>query len=110
MPDRVRARVAAAFAGWGIPTADAVYSAREAVPSATLIASGGVRDGIDIAKAIALGADLAGCAGPMLRAAAEGEAALSETVNVLIEQLRLAMFCTGSASAADLRTGGRIAR
>jgi isopentenyl-diphosphate delta-isomerase len=110
MPDAVRARVAAAFAGWGIPTADAVRRAREAAPSATLIASGGVRDGIDIAKAIALGADLAGCAGPMLRAAADGEDAVSATVAVLIEQLRLAMFCTGCAGIAELHTAGRIGR
>lgn len=110
MNDAVRARVAAAFAGWGIPTADAVRQARIAAPSTTLIASGGVRDGVDIAKALALGADLAGLAGPLLRAAATGEDTLMETVEVLLEELRLAMFCTGSARVRDLRTDGRIAR
>lgn len=110
MNDAVRARVAAAFAGWGIPTADAVRQARIAAPSTTLIASGGVRDGVDIAKALALGADLAGLAGPLLRAAATGEDTLRETVEVLLEELRLAMFCTGSARVRDLRTDGRIAR
>ena len=110
MGDATRARVAAAFAGWGIPTAEAVRQAREAAPKATLIASGGVRDGIDVAKALALGADLAGCAGPLLRAAASGEEALAETVDVLVEELRLAMFCSGAARVADLQSGGRIAR
>src|SRR5580693_1481724 len=57
MHDSVRARVAAAFAGWGIPTADALIGARAAVPSGVLIASGGISDGIDVAKALTLGAD-----------------------------------------------------
>ena len=110
MSDPVRARVAASFSGWGIPTADAVRQARSAAPAATLIASGGVRDGIDVAKALALGADLAGCAGPLLRAAAAGTEEIAETVHVLIEELRMAMFCTGAASVSDLRSGGRIGR
>lgn len=110
MPDAVRARVAAAFAGWGIPTADAVRGARAAAPSTTLIASGGVRDGIDVAKALALGADMAALAGPMLRAAASGEETLREAAEILIEELRLAMFCTGSPRVSDLRREGRISR
>ena len=110
MSDPVRARVAASFAGWGIPTADAVSQARSAAPAATLIASGGIRDGIDVAKALALGADLAGCAGPMLRAAAAGVEAVAQAVTVFVEELRLAMFCTGAAGVADLRAPGRISR
>ena len=110
MSDATRARVAAAFAGWGIPTADAIRRAREAVPNATLIASGGIRDGIDAAKAIALGADLVGLAGPLLRAAAAGETSLLETVGVLVEELRLAMFCSGAARVSDLRRPNRIER
>jgi isopentenyl-diphosphate delta-isomerase len=110
MPDAMRARVAAAFAGWGIPTADAVREARAAAPETTLIASGGVRDGIDVATALALGADVAGLAGPLLRAAAAGEDALAETVSVITEELRLAMFCTGSPRVADLRAEGRLTR
>ena len=108
--DPVRARVAASFAGWGLPTAEAVREARSAAPSATIIASGGVRDGIDVTKALALGADMAACAGPLLRAAASGERTLAEAVEVLIEELRLAMFCTGAAGVVELRTSGRISR
>src|SRR5262249_61592598 len=70
--DPVRARVAAAFAGWGISTAEALRMARHAAPAALIFASGGVRTGIDACKAIALGADLGGNSGPFLRAAAAG--------------------------------------
>jgi isopentenyl-diphosphate delta-isomerase len=103
-----RAAVAAAFAGWGIPTAEALRAARRAAPDAILVASGGVRDGLDVAKAVALGADLVGMAGPFLRAAATGIDAALELASELIEVLRIAMFCTGAADLAALRTNGRL--
>src|SRR5918911_321199 len=64
------AAVAAAFAGWGIPTADALVAARRAAPTLPIIASGGIRNGVEVAKCLALGADLAGLAPPPLQAAA----------------------------------------
>jgi isopentenyl-diphosphate Delta-isomerase len=100
--DPVRARVAAAFAGWGIPTTDALIRARSAAPSGVLIASGGVRNGIDMAKALTLGADSVGIAGPLVRAASAGDDALDETVTVMLEELRLAMFCVGATRVRDL--------
>src|SRR6202011_552493 len=106
--DPVRARVAAAFAGWGIPTAQAIAQARTAAPQATLVASGGVRSGVDIAKGIALGATLAGVAGPLLRSAAVGEHALSDTIDVMLEELRLCMFCVGAESTERLRGTTRL--
>jgi isopentenyl-diphosphate delta-isomerase len=110
MPNPERARVAAAFAGWGIPTAIALEGARAAAPDACLIASGGVRSGIDAAKALALGADAVGFAGPLLRAAAEGEAALASALDVVIDELRLALFCSGAATPLAMRDPGRVIR
>lgn len=105
---RARA-IAGAFRDWGVPTAQALAQARRACPDALLIASGGVRDGVDAAKAIALGADLVGQAAGALPAALAGPDALIEHLQVLIEQLRIACFCTGSADLAALRQAKLIA-
>jgi isopentenyl-diphosphate delta-isomerase len=107
--DPVGARVAAAFAGWGIPTAEALRLARLAAPASPLFASGGVRTGIDVAKAIALGADLVGIAGPFLRAAASSVAAAGELAAELSEVLRMVMFCVGARTVADLQRTERLA-
>jgi isopentenyl-diphosphate Delta-isomerase len=106
-----RQRMAGAFADWGIPTAEALLSARRAAPSGGLVfASGGIRDGIDVAKAVGLGADLVGVAGPFLRAAAQGVEAAVELGRELITTLRVAMFCTGCRSLAELRGTPRLLR
>jgi isopentenyl-diphosphate delta-isomerase len=104
-----RARVAGAFAGWGIPTARSVVEVRAAAPHATIGASGGIRDGVDIAKAIALGADFAGVAGGFLRAAHSSQGAADELALEMIEALRVAMFCIGARTIADLRRTQRLA-
>ncbi len=98
-----RARVAGTFASWGIPTAQALADARAAAPSETLIASGGIRPGLDVPKALALGADLVGIAGPFLRAADESLEAAQELARELVETLRIAMFCVGARTPAGLR-------
>jgi isopentenyl-diphosphate delta-isomerase len=98
-----RARVAAEFAGWGIPTATCVREARSVAPDGTLVASGGISNGVEIAKAIALGADLAGVAGPFLRAATRGDEPAHDLARQLVETLRVAMFSIGARTLADLR-------
>jgi len=98
-----RARVARTFAGWGIPTVEALVAARAIAPQAMLFASGGIRNGLDAAKAIALGADLVGIAGPFLRAAARGRKAAHDLALELAESLRIAMFCVGARRPLDLR-------
>ncbi len=96
--------IAAPFRDWGIPTAQAIADVRAACPSATVIASGGLKDGLDVARAIRLGADLAGFAGGVLEAALSGGPALTERLHIVIEQLRIACFCTGSRTLSELRT------
>jgi len=103
-----RAGVAAEFAGWGIPTAQCVRDVRKVAPKQTIIASGGIRSGLDAAKAIALGADLAGLAGPFLRAAAESDGAARHLARELTEVVRIAMFCIGARTVAELRNTKRL--
>lgn len=102
--DQALRDLAAPFADWGIPTAQAVADMAAALqPGVTLVASGGVRDGLDVARAIRLGADLAGQAAGALPAACAGVEALCAHLEQVIAQLRIAMFCTGSADLAALR-------
>jgi isopentenyl-diphosphate Delta-isomerase len=100
--------IAAAFRDWGIPTAAAICAVRAACPTSTVIASGGLKTGIDSAKAIRLGADLTGFAAGILTAALDSPKALVEHFEVLSEQLRIACFCTGSANLIALRTAKLI--
>jgi isopentenyl-diphosphate delta-isomerase len=96
-------RLGETFAGWGIPTATSLRLAASGAPGLPLIASGGLRTGLDAAKAIALGADLAGFAGPLLKAAATGETETVDLLTALAAELRLAMFCCGAANPAQLK-------
>jgi isopentenyl-diphosphate delta-isomerase len=102
-PTAFHARVARAFADWGIPTAESLRQVRAVVPDLPVFASGGLHDGIDVAKCIALGATLCGLAGPLLRAAAESAGALDETLTVIETQLRIAMLCSGAGSLEVLK-------
>lgn len=94
---------AAAFADWGIPTARAIEQVRAACPDAVIIGSGGVRDGVDAAKAIRLGADLVGQAAGVLHAATVSTEAVVAHFDTVIRQLRTVCFCTGSADLRALR-------
>ncbi len=93
--DSIRARVAASFSAWGIPTAEAIVQARQGAPNLPIIASGGIRSGTHAAVAIALGANLVGMALPLLRPATLSARAVEEELQVLIEGLRIAMFTAG---------------
>ncbi len=98
--DRVHAR---AFADWGIPTARAIAEVRSACPDGVVIGSGGVRDGVDVARAIRLGADVVGQAAGVLDAATVSTEAVIAHFQQVIRQLRTVCFCTGSAHLAALR-------
>lgn len=108
---RLHAEAADAFADWGIPTAECVQAIRLRLPQATLIASGGLRSGVDAAKAIALGADLAGFGRLLLPDAASGSDA-ARNIAARMEQiefeLRTAMFATGSGTLRELAQGDKL--
>ncbi len=94
------------FGGWGIPTAESIVLCRRALGSGLVIASGGIGDGLEAAKAIALGADAVAVARPFLHAASEGEDALVATIERFVAAMRVAFFCAGAASARALRALG----
>ncbi|WP_274652209.1 type 2 isopentenyl-diphosphate Delta-isomerase [Paenibacillus humicola] len=108
--DPLRAAAAEAFAGWGTPTAECLRGARGRLPGACLIASGGLKHGVDAAKAIALGADLAGFGRSLLAGAAEANAPVppAEQLARIELELRGAMFGIGAASVAQLRATQRL--
>jgi isopentenyl-diphosphate delta-isomerase len=97
-----QAALAAEFIDWGIPTAYALEHLHAAFPKTPLIASGGLRKGMDIAKSIALGATLAGMAGPFLKAALKSTDAVLEQINILSQTLQITMFASGCRSLEDL--------
>lgn len=105
----VDAEVAAAFVGWGIPTAEALMTLRASFPNWPLIASGGICSGVDVAKCLALGAHIVGMAHALLEAAVISHEALQTRLGMIMRQLCIAMFCVGARTLADLDEG-RIAR
>jgi isopentenyl-diphosphate delta-isomerase len=105
-----QADLAARFVNWGIPTAEAVRQVRAALPNTPIIASGGLRAGLDIAKSIALGAQLGGMAGPFLKAAVDSSEAVSDLIDQTVRELRVCMFATGSQDLESLKAAKLLAR
>lgn len=106
--DARQRRLGKTFGDWGIPTAECLIEVRSVAPTVPLIASGGLRNGLEVAKTISLGADLAGMALPFLQAANESEAALQELVEILKAELATAMFCTACQDLTALRSPGLL--
>jgi len=98
-----QARLAAAFADWGIPTAESIMQVRQAVRTMRIFASGGLRSGLDIAKCIALGAELGGMASPYLKAADQSAEAVVETIQEVARELQVAMFAAGAGDIPILQ-------
>ena len=94
---------AGAFKDWGIPTAECIVQVRKAFPAIPLIASGGLKNGVDIAKCIALGANLGGMARQFLLAAADSKDALNSITLAITRQFRIAMFGVGASNLDELR-------
>ena len=99
-PDARLKRLGQTFAQWGVPTPQAIQQCRKAWPNSFLIASGGVRSGLDAAVAIALGADAVSIAQPLLKPALESTQAVIDELQIWLAEFRIAMFCAG---AKDLR-------
>lgn len=103
-----RRRMGERFGEWGIPTADSILNVRRVSPDIPLIACGGLRNGQDLARALALGADVGAMARPMLLRAHESEQALEAFIDEVLTELRICMFGVGAADPAALR--GRVYR
>lgn len=101
--DPQMAAVASSFRAWGIPTAESILQVRAAVPQMLIFASGGLKNGLDVAKCLALGADLGGMAGALLQAASQSAEATSAAIQIVRRELQICLFCTGSANLAGLR-------
>jgi isopentenyl-diphosphate delta-isomerase len=97
-PDEFTRQLAGTFVGWGIPTAGSILNVRKAAPGMTIFASGGLKDGLDIAKCIALGATLGGMAGPFLKAAAVSSEKAVEMMKLTARQIQVTMFAAGARS------------
>jgi isopentenyl-diphosphate delta-isomerase len=91
------------FAAWGIPTDEALVQVRRAVPGLPLIASGGIRSGLDMAKCVALGADIAALGQPLLASALESADAVIEFLTAIIHEIKIAMLCAGAADLSALK-------
>jgi len=98
------------FADWGIPTVEALVNIREALPAIPLIASGGIRTGVDIAKAIALGAQIAGFGQPLLAAAIDSADRVIQAISRVIHELKVSMLCIGARDLTELRGAPLVRR
>ena len=101
-PDEFTRQLAATFVGWGIPTAESILNVKKAVPDMTIFASGGIKDGLDIAKCIALGATLGGMAGNFLKAAAVSTDKAVEMMKLTKRQIEVTMFACGAKEIREL--------
>lgn len=103
-PTKRARQTAETFRDWGIPTATSLVAIRTAYPDAVIIASGGMKNGLEAAKAIRIGADLVGFAGSILHETVDSTESLRERFDTIIEELRITAFCTGSKTLDALRS------
>jgi isopentenyl-diphosphate delta-isomerase len=104
-PDEFTRELAATFVGWGVPTSASILNVKKAAPEVTIFASGGIKDGLDIAKCIALGATLGGMAGQFLKAAAVSTEKAVDMMKLTKKQIEVTMFATGVGTLEGLKVG-----
>jgi isopentenyl-diphosphate delta-isomerase len=102
-PDEYLRSLAATFVGWGIPTAESILNVKHAAPGMPIFASGGLKDGLDIAKCLALGATLGGMAGQFLKAAAISTEKAVSLMKLTQRQLQVSMFAAGAENISDIQ-------
>ena len=102
--DSMKANVAETLWDWGIPTAMSLCEVSSLGSKVKIIASGGIGSGLDMAKSIALGADLVGVARPLLIPAFTSPKAVEAKLNRMIRELRVASLLTGSRTVKELKT------
>ncbi len=106
--DPLRKAAAEAFNNWGIPTKDCIVSVRNTLERVPIIASGGMKTGLDAAKAITIGADLIGFARQLLQAATQSEEAVLKQMEQIEMELKVTMFGIGAKTLADLQSTNRV--
>ncbi|MFC4559864.1 type 2 isopentenyl-diphosphate Delta-isomerase [Virgibacillus kekensis] len=106
--DPLKKAAAEAFNNWGIPTKDCIVSVRNALEDVTLVSSGGMKTGVDAAKALTIGADIVGFARTLLQAATESTEAVILTMDQLELELKMTMFGIGAESILDLKNTRRV--
>ncbi|MFN8672070.1 MAG: type 2 isopentenyl-diphosphate Delta-isomerase [Candidatus Sericytochromatia bacterium] len=104
----LQAKIGETFRNWGISTVQSLINLKNTKKDKIVFASGGIKTGIDICKAIALGADSVGLALPLLQPAMESEKAVEEKLLQLIEELKIAMFCLGIKNISELKNNWSI--
>jgi len=108
--DQVMRETAAAFRSWGITTSESIKQINEEAPGITILASGGLKNGIDCAKCVAMGASLCGMAGKFLHAAVHSEEEVVRTIKTIEMQLRIAMFSSGIETIKALQSTQALRR
>jgi len=101
-PDEFTRNLAATFADWGIPTEKSILNVKRASPGMIIFASGGLKDGLDVAKCVALGATIGGIAGQFLKAAVTSTEKTIEMILLMKRQIEVTMFSTGAAVLSQL--------
>ncbi|HZJ22355.1 MAG TPA: type 2 isopentenyl-diphosphate Delta-isomerase, partial [Anaerolineales bacterium] len=101
-PDEFTRELAATFVGWGIPTSESILNVKKAAPDMKIFASGGIKDGLDIAKCIALGATLGGMAGQFLKAAAVSTEKVIDVMKLTKRQIEVTMLAAGVGTLEEL--------
>ncbi|GAA0604338.1 type 2 isopentenyl-diphosphate Delta-isomerase [Virgibacillus siamensis] len=106
--DPLKKAAAEAFNNWGIPTKDCIVSVKSALSDVPLVSSGGMKTGMDAAKALTIGSDLVGFARTLLQAATESDRAVVETMEQIELELKMTMFGIGARTIGDLKNTKRV--